>query len=390
MSSWSEHLAAVRARIREIDPRTLAERRSQGAILVLDVREPDEHTTGLIPGAIAVPRGLLEQRIESLASRDDPARPIALYCAGGNRSALAADTLQTLGFTDVVSLAGGISAWREAGLPLEAPPDTQDTAWAARFARQIVMPQVGLAGQRKLRAARVLCVGAGGLGSPVALYLAAAGIGTLGLIDDDKVDLSNLQRQILHDELWVGRRKTDSASDRLTRLNRDLRVETIPVRLTAKNALELIAGWDVVVDGTDNFETRYLINDACVLNKIPNVHGAILHFDGQVAVYNHAGGPCYRCLHPSPPPAHLAPSCAEAGVIGAVCGVIGSIQAVEVVKLLLGVGQSLAGRLLSIDLLNGEVRGLKVRRDPECPLCGTSPTITTIDPVSWSCGYHPF
>jgi molybdopterin/thiamine biosynthesis adenylyltransferase/rhodanese-related sulfurtransferase len=384
MSSWSEHLAAVRARVREVNARELATRQAQGELLVLDVREPDEHTSGLIPGAKAVPRGLLEQRIEALAK---PSQPLAIYCAGGTRSALAADTLQTLGYRDVVSLSGGISAWREAGFPIQAPPDT---SWAARFARQIVMPQVGLAGQEKLRAARVLCVGAGGLGSPVALYLAAAGIGTLGLIDDDKVDLSNLQRQILHDELWVGRPKTDSATDRLTRLNRELRVEAMPVRLTASNALELLSGWDVVVDGTDNFETRYLINDACVLNKIPNVHGAILHFDGQVAVYNHANGPCYRCLHPSPPPAHLAPSCAEAGVIGAVCGVVGSLQAVEVVKLILGVGQSLAGRLLSIDLLNGEVRGLKVRRDPDCPLCGEAPTITTIDPVSWTCGYHPF
>lgn len=383
MGSWSEHLAAVRARVREVDARGLAERQARGELLVLDVREADEHTTGLIPGAVAVPRGLLEQRIERLAR---PSQPIAIYCAGGTRSALAADTLQALGYLDVVSLAGGISAWREAGLPLEAPPDT---AWAGRFARQIVMPQVGLAGQEKLRAARVLCVGAGGLGSPVALYLAAAGVGTLGIVDDDRVDLSNLQRQILHDELWVGRKKTDSARDRLTRMNRDVRVEAIPTRLTAHNALELIAGWDVVVDGTDNFETRYLINDACVLSGVPNVHGAILHFDGQVAVYNHAGGPCYRCLHPAPPPAHLAPSCAEAGVIGAVCGVVGSIQAVEVVKLILGVGQSLSGRLLSVDLLNGEVRALKVRRDPDCPLCGESPVITTIDPVSWSCGYHP-
>jgi molybdopterin/thiamine biosynthesis adenylyltransferase/rhodanese-related sulfurtransferase len=380
MGSWAEHLATVRSRVREVDARELHSRRE--GLLLLDVREADEHASGIIDGATLVPRGLLEQRIEGLAGRS---MAIALYCAGGARSALAADTLTGLGYHDVVSLAGGIAAWREAGLPVVEPPAGRD----ARYARQLVMPQVGEAGQMKLREARVLCVGAGGLGSPVLLYLAAAGVGTIGIVDDDRVDLSNLQRQVLHDELWLGRPKTDSARDRLTRLNRDVNVELFQTRLTADNALDLVRGWDVVVDGTDNFQTRYLINDACVLLGVPNVHGAILHFDGQVAVYGHDGGPCYRCLHPSPPPPHLAPSCAEAGVIGAVCGVVGSIQAVEVVKLLLNAGTCLSGRMWSIDLLYGEVRALKVRRDPSCAVCGDAPTITTIDAVSWSCGYRP-
>lgn len=383
MASWQQHLAAVRARVREIAPAALRERLSgTERPLLIDVREDEERQVGIIEGAVWVPRGLLEQRIEGLAPVD---RELVLYCAGGTRSALAADTLGALGYRAVASLAGGVSAWREAGLPLVPVGD----AVGARYARQIVMPQVGEAGQRKLGASRVLCVGAGGLGSPVALYLAAAGVGTIGLVDDDVVDVTNLQRQVLHDELWVGRKKTASARDRIARLNRHVEVVCHDVRLGEDNALDLVRGWDVVVDGTDNFTTRYLINDACVLSGVPNVHGAILHFDGQVAVYGHAGGPCYRCLHPAPPPAHLAPSCAEAGVIGAVCGVVGSVQAVEVVKLLLGVGESLSGRLWSIDLLYGEVRALKVRRDPSCAVCGDHPTITRPTADAWACGYDP-
>lgn len=387
MASLTHHLAAVRARIHEVTPHELATRLENARTrpLLIDVREADEYPSGVLDGAFLVPRGLLEQKIEAVAP--EAHRPIALYCAGGTRSALAADTLTQLGYSAVTSLAGGITAWREAGLPVVTPRGLT-SAQRSRYARQTVLPQVGEAGQDKLLRSRVLIVGAGGLGSPTALYLAAAGVGTLGIVDDDRVDLTNLQRQILHDELSVGRPKTESARDRLARMNRDLELVPIHERLRADNALDLITGWDVVVDGTDNFTTRYLVNDACVLTKTPNVHGAILHFDGQIAVFGHAGGPCYRCLHPAPPPPHLAPNCAEAGVIGAVCGVVGSLQAVEVVKLLVGAGEPLSGRLLSVDLLYGEVRTLKVRRDPDCAVCGDRPTITAISAETWSCGYR--
>ncbi len=384
--AWSEHLAAVRGRVREVAAHELVDwLAARRDALVLDVREAEELVDGVIAGATAVPRGLLEQKIEGLAG---PERPIAIYCAGGTRSALAADTLLTLGFREVVSLAGGMAGWKQAGLPVHSGSGLS-TAQRARYQRQVVMPQVGEAGQAKLLASRVLLVGAGGLGSPTALYLAAAGVGTIGIIDDDRVDMSNLQRQILHDELMVGRPKTESARERLGRLNRDVKVEVFPVRLGVDNVRALVEGWDVVVDGTDNFTTRYLINDACVMARIPNVHGSIQHFDGQVAVFSMGDGPCYRCLHPAPPPAHLAPSCAEAGVIGAICGVVGSLQAVEAIKVLLGIGDPLSGRLLSIDLLGVQVRAFKVRRNPDCAVCGDHPTITSIEAENWSCGYEP-
>jgi len=374
--SYTDYVAKVKAAIREISVHELAQMRaSMNDLVVVDIREPDEQDNGVIPGARLVPRGFLEMRIESL----EPNRhaPIALYCAGGHRSALSALSLAALGYDNVTSVAGGIGAWSRAGFDLDQPKRlTREQS--ARYARQTILPQIGEAGQTRLLNAKVLVVGAGGLGSPTALYLAAAGIGTLGIVDNDKADKSNLQRQILHDETTVGTSKVESAKARLAKLNGDITIKTYDTRLDSTNVLDIFRGYDVVVDGTDNFPTRYLINDACVFLNIPNVHGSIFHFDGQVSVFNHAGGPCYRCLYPEPPPPELAPSCAEAGVIGAICGVVGSFQAVETIKVLLGFGDSLAGRILSIDLLHEHVRELKIRKDPHCLVCSEHPKITEL------------
>lgn len=376
MTSFTDYLKQVKAGIREVSVHDLATMRAEVKDLTLiDVREPDEQDNGVIRGARLVPRGFLEQRIETLQPRRDA--PIALYCQSGNRSALSAKNLAELGYSNVVSVAGGISGWSRAGFELDHPRRlTREQS--ARYARQTILPQIGEAGQTKLLNAKVLVVGAGGLGSPTALYLAAAGVGTLGIVDNDKADKSNLQRQILHDETTVGTSKVESAKQRLHKLNSDITIKTYDTRLDSSNVLDIFKGYDVVVDGTDNFPTRYLINDACVFLKIPNVHGSIYHFDGQVAVFNHDGGPCYRCLYPEPPPAELAPSCAEAGVIGAICGVIGSYQAVETLKVLLGFGDPLKGRILSVDLLHQNVRELKIRRDPHCLVCSDHPTITEL------------
>ncbi len=375
-TSFTDYLKQVKANIREVSVHDLVAMQDRlDNLTVIDVREPDEQDNGVIKGAKIVPRGFLESKIETI----EPNRhaPIVLYCASGNRSALAAKNLAELGYDNVLSLAGGISAWSRAGLELDHPKRlTREQN--ARYARQTILPQIGEVGQTKLLNAKVLCVGAGGLGSPTALYLAAAGVGTLGIIDNDKADKSNLQRQILHDETTVGTSKVESAKKRLQALNSDITIKTYDTRLDSSNVLDIFKGYDVVVDGTDNFPTRYLINDACVFLKIPNVHGSIYHFDGQVSVFNHAGGPCYRCLYPEPPPPELAPSCAEAGVIGAICGVVGSYQAVETLKVLLGFGQALNGRILSIDLLNQHVRELKIRRDPHCLVCSEHPKITEL------------
>ncbi len=375
-TSFTDYLRQVKAGIREVSVHDLAE--LQGRVkdlVVIDVREPDEQDNGVIPGALLVPRGFLEQRIESI--QPERGATIALYCQSGNRSALSVKSLAELGYHNVVNVAGGISAWSRAGFELDHPKRlTREQS--ARYARQTILPQIGEVGQTKLLNAKVLVVGAGGLGSPTALYLAAAGVGTLGIIDNDKADKSNLQRQILHDETTVGTSKVESARERLRRLNSDITIKTYDTRLDSSNVLDIFRGYDVVVDGTDNFPTRYLINDACVFLKIPNVHGSIYHFDGQVSVFNHAGGPCYRCLYPEPPPAELAPSCAEAGVIGAICGVVGSYQAVETIKVLLGFGETLTGRILSIDLLHEHVRELKIRRDPNCLVCSEHPQITEL------------
>jgi molybdopterin/thiamine biosynthesis adenylyltransferase/rhodanese-related sulfurtransferase len=370
-------LAAVKAQITEVSVQTLQEQLAGDTPpLVIDIREPDEQRGGLIPGSITCPRGFLELRIEGMQA--DRGARIAVVCAGGTRSALGASALQALGYEDVTSVAGGVGGWSRAGFALEHRR-MLDEDQKARYARQIILPQVGEVGQQALLDAKVLCVGAGGLGCPTTLYLAAAGVGTIGIVDNDLADLSNLQRQILHGEDKVGTSKVESAIASLTRINSDINIVPHDLRLDSSNVMEIFKGYDIIVDGTDNFPTRYLINDACVFLGLPNVHGSIFHFDGQVSVFNApGGGPCYRCLYPEPPPPELAPSCAEAGVIGAICGMIGTMQAAETLKLILGAGDTLSGRVLSIDALKMTVRELKTRRDPNCPVCSESATITEL------------
>jgi molybdopterin/thiamine biosynthesis adenylyltransferase/rhodanese-related sulfurtransferase len=368
MPSFRELLAQTKAQIREVDTAAAeAMIASTPGVVVLDVREPDEYEQGALPGALHIPRGNLESQIETRVP--DRGAPIVVYCAGGVRSAFAAKTLAELGYADVVSMAGGFNKWKNEGRPWQVPrtltPDQRN-----RYHRHLLLPEVGEEGQQKLLDSRVLLLGAGGLGSPAALYLAAAGVGTLGIIDMDVVDASNLQRQILHNVDRVGERKVDSAKKTLTALNPDVNVVTYDVRLGADNILEIIDGYDVIVDGTDNFPTRYLVNDASLLKRIPVVHGSIFRFEGQATVFVPYEGPCYRCMIPEPPPAELAPSCAEAGVLGVLPGIIGSIQAMEAIKLLLGLGDPLVGRLLAYDALEESFRVFRVQRDPDCPACG--------------------
>ena len=365
LSTPRELLNAAKAEIREIDPHEVAERLDH--FYLLDVREPDEFDQGALPGAIHVPRGNLEFSVEGRLP--DKSVPIAVYCAGGVRSAFAAKTLQELGYTDVVSVIGGFNKWKDEGL-VWTTPRTMTADQRVRYHRHLLLPEVGEAGQMKLLDAKVLLLGAGGLGSPAALYLAAAGVGTIGIIDMDVVDASNLQRQILHNLDRVGMRKVDSARITLEAINPDLKVKTYDTRLGADNILDIIDGYDVIVDGTDNFPTRYLVNDAALVKRIPVVHGSIFRFEGQITVFNPYVGPCYRCMIPEPPPAELAPSCAEAGVLGVLPGIVGSIQAVEAIKLLLELGDPLVGRLLTYDALDQSFRAFKVRRDPSCPACG--------------------
>ena len=365
MSTPRELLNAAKAKIREIDPQEVADHLDH--YYLLDVREPDEFEQGAVPGAIHVPRGNLEFSVEGRLP--DKSVPIAVYCAGGVRSAFAAQTLQELGYSDVVSVIGGFNKWKDEGLTWSTPRTmTQDQR--VRYHRHLLLPEVGEAGQMKLLDAKVLLLGAGGLGSPAALYLAAAGVGTIGIIDMDVVDSSNLQRQILHNLDRVGMRKVDSARMTIEAINPDVKVKTYDTRLGADNILDIIDGYDVIVDGTDNFPTRYLVNDAALLKRIPVVHGSIFRFEGQITVFNPYVGPCYRCMIPEPPPAELAPSCAEAGVLGVLPGIVGSIQAIEAIKLLLELGDPLVGRLLTYDALDQSFRTFKVRRDPACPACG--------------------
>ena len=314
-----------------------------------------------------VARGQLEFSVEGQLTNKNA--PIAVYCAGGVRSAFAAKTLQDLGYSDVVSVIGGFNRWKDDGLVWKTPR-TMNSDQRNRYQRHLLLPEVGEKGQQKLFDAKVLMLGAGGLGSPAALYLAAAGVGTIGIIDMDVVDASNIQRQILHNHDRVGMRKVDSARMTLEALNPDLVVKTYDTRLNAENILDIIDGYDVIVDGTDNFPTRYLVNDAALLKKIPVVHGSIFRFEGQATIFAPYVGPCYRCMIPEPPPAELAPSCAEAGVLGVLPGIIGSIQAIETIKLILDLGEPLIGRLLSYDSLDQSFRTFKVRRDPQCPACG--------------------
>jgi len=375
MPSYRELLQQVRAEIDEVDPaqaRALLD--SAEPPVLVDVREQDEWDEGHIPGAVHVPRGYLESRIEQAAP--DRTRPVVLYCAGGNRSAFAAKTLEELGYENVVSLAGGYTDWKRNGFPTQLPRSL-DPAKRQRYSRHLLIPEVGEEGQLKLLDSRILLIGAGGLGSPASLYLAAAGVGRLGIVDDDRVDATNLQRQIAHSTETLGEWKADSAKATIQALNPDVEVVTYKERLTSENVDRILAdGWDVIVDGADNFPTRYLVNDASVWHDIPVVHGSIYRFEGQVTVFKPHEGPCYRCLFPQPPPPELAPSCAEGGVLGVLPGIVGSLQASEALKLALGIGESLAGRLLLFDALSTEFSEVLLRKDPNCPVCGEHPTIT--------------
>jgi len=365
MATPRELLNEAKSQIREVTPADVVD--LVGTATFLDVREPDEYEQGTVPGAIHIPRGHLEFQVEGRLLEKDA--QIVVYCAGGVRSAFATKTLLDLGYSDVVSVDGGFNRWKDEGRPW-ITPQTLTPEQRNRYQRHLLLPEVGEAGQQKLLESKVLMLGAGGLGSPAALYLAAAGVGTLGIIDMDVVDASNLQRQILHNLDRIGDRKVDSAKKTLTLINPDLDVVTYDTRLGADNILDIIDGYDLIVDGTDNFPTRYLVNDAALLKRIPVVHGSIFRFEGQITVFDPYNGPCYRCMIPEPPPAELAPSCSEAGVLGVLPGIVGSIQALEAIKLLLGIGDTLVGRLLAFDALEESFRTFKVRRDPACPACG--------------------
>jgi molybdopterin/thiamine biosynthesis adenylyltransferase/rhodanese-related sulfurtransferase len=359
--SFRELLSQAKSQIREVDTAGAAARIEAGSPVVLDVREPEEYEQGALPGAVHIPRGHLESQIESRVSDHDA--EIVVYCAGGVRSAFAARTLGELGYTDVVSMDGGFGKWKDEGRPWTTPVQL-NADQKVRYQRHLLLPEVGVEGQAKLLASKVLLLGAGGLGSPAALYLAAAGVGTIGIIDMDVVDESNLQRQILHNIDRVGERKVDSAKKTLTALNPDVDVVTYDTRLGADNVLDVLAGYDVVVDGADNFPSRYLLNDASVKLGIPVVHGSIFRFEGQVTVFDPLEGPTYRDYLPVPPPAELAPSCAEAGVLGVLPGIVGSLQALEAIKLLLGLGDTLRGRILAFDALEMTFREFKLKPDP--------------------------
>jgi len=385
---YKHWIAGIREEIQEISVAQLAATSGERPVII-DVREPDEFEQGAIPGAQLVPRGQLEGAIGEHAANSET--HIVLYCAVGERSALAAQSLGRLGYRNVQSLAEGFEGWKRAGqqwaVPAVLPADQR-----ARYSRHLLLPEVGEEGQRRLLASKILVIGAGGLGSPAALYLAAAGVGTLGIIDYDVVDATNLQRQILHNTDRLGRRKVDSARHTLNALNPEVQVVAIAEQLTAGNVLNILDGYDVVVDGADNFPTRYLVNDASLHLRIPVVHGSVFRFEGQASVFSPYQGPCYRCLFAEPPPPELAPSCAEAGVLGVVPGIIGSIQAAETIKLLLGIGDPLIGRLLTYDALDQEFRTLRLHRDPECPACGEEdrpPRIVQYDDLCRPAGNVP-
>jgi len=395
--SGAEYIKRIREQVEEVDPSEVKPLVGNG-VPIIDVREGEEFAIAHLPGAKHVPRGYLESRIDS-AVRDRKQRVI-LYCATGQRSALAAHTLMTeLGFEDVVSMKGGITLWKDRGYDVEVPK-TLTAEQRDRYSRHVLVPEVGLEGQLKLLDAKVLCLGAGGLGSPVALYLAAAGVGTLGIVDDDVVDLSNLQRQVIHTTDGVGTPKVDSAEHAVKALNPDVNVVKYQTRLDASNIMEILGGagggapddlrYDVIVDGVDNFPTRYLLNDASVRLKIPVVSAAILGFEGQLSVFAPYEGPCYRCLFRQPPPAELAPSCGANGVLGVLPGTMGLLQATEVIKLITGSGDPLIGRLLMYDALAATTTELKVRRDPECPICSREPDEIADDEMGVFPDYEAF
>jgi molybdopterin/thiamine biosynthesis adenylyltransferase/rhodanese-related sulfurtransferase len=368
--SGAEILRQIKSRIDEVDPAAVREQVGNGAVIV-DVREPEEWSAGHIPGALLVPKSYLESRIEGAVP--DREKHVVLYCASGNRSAWAARTLiEDLGYEHVESMTGGFTLWKDRGYEVETPR-TLTAEQRERYSRHLLLPEVGMDGQQKLLDAKVLLLGAGGLGSPAALYLAAAGVGTLGIVDNDEVDLSNLQRQVIHSTERIGVPKVDSAEQTITALNPDVNVEKYSLRLGPENIMDVLPGWDIVVDGLDNFPTRYLLNDASVRLGIPVVSAAILGFEGQLSVFKPYDGPCYRCLFPVPPPAELAPSCGANGVLGVLPGTMGLLQATEVVKLILGEGDPLVGRLLMYDALAASFTEVKVRRDPDCPICSRHP-----------------
>ena len=364
--TYAELLRDARSEIREINPVETDALRQRGAITMVDVREASEWDQGHIPGAHHISKSYVEQDIE--AAVPDRSAPVVLYCAGGIRSLFAAQTLRAMGYEDVASMSGGFQAWKSQGLDWTQPPRLSESQ-KQRYSRHLLIPEVGTDGQARLLASRVLLVGAGGLGSPAALYLAAAGVGTIGIVDFDVVDLSNLQRQVIHTSDRVGEKKVESARRTLTALNPGVNVVTHEEMLVADNVDRLIAGYEVVLDGTDTFETRYLLNDAAVAAGIPVVHASVFRFEGQLTTFIPYEGPCYRCLYPTPPPPELAPGCSVAGVLGVVPGIMGLLQANEVLKLLLGIGDTLAGRLLLFDALATEFTELRLRRDPECPVC---------------------
>jgi sulfur-carrier protein adenylyltransferase/sulfurtransferase len=367
MATAAEPLEVIRSRIEELDVAQARDEIERGEAVLLDTREPHEFEDSHLEGATLVPPATVSERIEELVP--DRSQRVILYCRTGSRSARAADQLQTLGYENVANVAGGIEAWQELDLPVVAP-EGMTREQRMRYSRHTLLPEVGVEGQLKLLDSKVLLIGAGGLGSPSAMYLAAAGVGTLGLVDDDAVDESNLQRQIIHSTDRVGTPKTESARVTIEGLNPDVDVVEHRTRLDASNVIEILRDYDVIVDGADNFPTRYLLNDASVRLRKPVVSASILGFEGQISTFAPYEGPCYRCLYPVPPPAELAPSCGAAGVLGVMAGVMGLLQANEVIKLVVGIGEPLIGRLLIYDSLGTRFTELKVRRDPECPICG--------------------
>jgi len=382
--SYKQLMDEARQVIPEVTVEEVKQRLGRGENwTLLDVREREEYREGHLDDALSLPRGFLEMRVEEAVP--DKSAPVIAYCAGGVRSLIAARTLREMGYENVVSMAGGYTAWKNAGNKWVA--DRQFTPeQITRYARHFTLPEVGEEGQAKLLDGKVLCIGAGGLGSPVAFYLAAAGVGTIGIIDHDVVDLSNLQRQILHTNDRVGMPKVESAQKTLNALNPDVKVVPLNERLSSENVMRIIKDFDIVVNGCDNFPTRYLINDACVMAKKPLVDGSIFQFEGQATVFYPGRGPCYRCLFPEPPPPGAAPSCAEAGVLGVLPGLVGCVQALEAMKLILGAGKPLIGRMIHFDTLSSEVRVLKLRRDPNCLVCSDHPKITELIDYEEFCG----
>src|ERR1700710_859931 len=407
--SGAEVIRQIRSQVEEVDPSEVKSTLSNGnGVVLVDVRESDEWDAGHIPGAKHIPRGYLESRVEGVVGNDRDQR-VVIYCASGQRSALAANTLKSLlGYENVASMNGGITLWKDRGYDVEVPVSLTKEQ-RERYSRHLLVPEIGLEGQTKLLNAKVLLLGAGGLrspappfpgpgggggagglGSPTALYLAAAGVGTLGVVDDDTVDLSNLQRQVIHTTDRIGVAKVDSAEESIKAINPDVNVVKYKTRLDASNVMEIIEGYDVIVDGVDNFPTRYLLNDATVRLDIPVVSASILGFDGQLSVFAPHDGPCYRCLYPVPPPAEMAPSCGANGVLGVLPGTMGLLQATEVIKLVTGAGEPLIGRLLLYEALGATFTELKVRRDPECAICSKDPSEISDDELGVFPDYEAF